>query len=146
MIGVDHFCQLKALYESNSPSITLLFSHPELWRDISNKGLPIVSSAPFSQQTHLSILQTSSLKVYSQLYMQTSSWVTFRQHTRQCTDLLLGHMPGMMTIWINLFHPLLKLLSQQLQLEFVLLYGLIMQTVLGFKFWGMALQSTCFLV
>ena len=32
--------------------MTLLFSHPELWRDISNKGLPIISSAPFSQQTH----------------------------------------------------------------------------------------------
>ncbi len=30
--------------------MTLLFSHPELWRDISNKGLPIVSSAPFLQQ------------------------------------------------------------------------------------------------
>ena len=32
--------------------MTLLFSHPEIWRDISNKGLPIVSSAPFTQQTH----------------------------------------------------------------------------------------------
>jgi hypothetical protein len=42
----------KALYESNSPSVTLLFSHPEIRRDISNKGLPIVSSAPFTQQTH----------------------------------------------------------------------------------------------
>ena len=42
----------KALYESNSSSVTLLFSHPEIWQDISNKGLPIVSSAPFTQQTH----------------------------------------------------------------------------------------------
>jgi hypothetical protein len=85
-------------------------------------------------------LQTTSLKVYSQLYyivMQTSSWVTFHQHTCQCSDLLLGHMPGMMTIWINVFHPLLQLLSQQLRLEFVLLYGQIMQTVLGFQLWGM---------
>ena len=32
--------------------MTLLFSHPELRRDISNKGLPIVSLALFSQQTH----------------------------------------------------------------------------------------------
>jgi hypothetical protein len=42
----------KDLYESDAPSETLLFSHPELLRDISNKGLPIISSAPFSQQTH----------------------------------------------------------------------------------------------
>ncbi len=32
--------------------MTLLFSHPELRQDISNKGLPIVSLAPFLQQTH----------------------------------------------------------------------------------------------
>jgi hypothetical protein len=42
----------KDLYESDTPSVTLLFSHLELRRDISNKGLPIISSAPFSQQTH----------------------------------------------------------------------------------------------
>ena len=42
----------KDLYENDAPSVTLLFSHPELRRDISNKGLPILSSAPFSQQTH----------------------------------------------------------------------------------------------
>jgi len=42
----------KALYTSDAPSVTLLFSHPELQWDISNKGLPIISSAPFSQQTH----------------------------------------------------------------------------------------------
>ena len=48
----DAQAAFKALYESDSPSVTLLFSHPELRRDISIKGLPIVSSAPFSQQTH----------------------------------------------------------------------------------------------
>jgi hypothetical protein len=48
----DAQAAFKALYESNSPSVTLLFSHPELRRDISNKGLPIVSLALFSQQTH----------------------------------------------------------------------------------------------
>ena len=42
----------KDLYESDVPSVTLLFSHPELRRDISNKGLPIISLDPFSQQTH----------------------------------------------------------------------------------------------
>ena len=42
----------KVLYEGDAPSVTLLFSHPELRRDISNKGLPIISAAPFSQQTH----------------------------------------------------------------------------------------------
>jgi hypothetical protein len=42
----------RCLYETSAPSVTLLFSHPELRRDISNKGLPIVSLAPFLQQTH----------------------------------------------------------------------------------------------
>jgi hypothetical protein len=42
----------KDLYNSDAPSVALLFSHPELRQDISNKGLPIISSAPFSQQTH----------------------------------------------------------------------------------------------
>jgi hypothetical protein len=42
----------RALYDAGTPFVTLLFSHPEIHRDISNKGLPIVSSAPFSQQTH----------------------------------------------------------------------------------------------
>ncbi len=32
--------------------VTLLFSHPEIRQDISHDGLPIVSSAPFSQQVH----------------------------------------------------------------------------------------------
>ncbi len=42
----------QVLYDDGIPFVTLLFSHPELHRDISNKGLPIVLSAPFSQQTH----------------------------------------------------------------------------------------------
>jgi hypothetical protein len=42
----------RALYDAGTPFVTLLFSHPELRRDTSNKGLPIVLSAPFSQQTH----------------------------------------------------------------------------------------------
>jgi hypothetical protein len=42
----------QALYTAGTPSVTLLFSHPELRRNISNKGLPIVSSAPFTQQIH----------------------------------------------------------------------------------------------
>ena len=35
-----------------APSCTLLFSHPEVTPDISNKGLPILSSSDFSQLTH----------------------------------------------------------------------------------------------
>jgi hypothetical protein len=35
-----------------SPFVTLLFSHPKIRQDISHDGLPIVSSAPFSQQVH----------------------------------------------------------------------------------------------
>jgi hypothetical protein len=34
------------------PSTRLLFSHPEFRQDVSSDGLPIVSSAPFSQQIH----------------------------------------------------------------------------------------------
>jgi hypothetical protein len=41
-----------SLYETGAPSVTLLFPHPELRRGISNKGLPIVSLAPFLQQMH----------------------------------------------------------------------------------------------
>ncbi len=52
MTILDAQAAFKELYKSGAPSATLLFSHPELWRDISNKGLPIVSLAPFSQQTH----------------------------------------------------------------------------------------------
>ena len=35
-----------------SPSCTLLFSHPEVKPNISNKGLPIMSTSNFSQYTH----------------------------------------------------------------------------------------------
>ncbi len=37
---------------SDSQIVKLLFSHPEIRQDISHDGLPIVSSAPFSQQIH----------------------------------------------------------------------------------------------
>jgi hypothetical protein len=37
---------------SGSQLVTLLFSHPEIRHDISHDGLPIVSSAPFSQHIH----------------------------------------------------------------------------------------------
>ena len=35
-----------------TPTCTLLFSHPEITPDISNKGLPIMSPSNFSQFTH----------------------------------------------------------------------------------------------
>ncbi len=37
------------LRTSNSPSVTLLFSHPEVRPSLSQAGLPVVSSAPFTQ-------------------------------------------------------------------------------------------------
>ena len=40
------------LHTSKSPSVTLLFSHPEVRPSISQTGLPVVSSAPFTQLTH----------------------------------------------------------------------------------------------
>lgn len=45
----EAFSQLVADGTSN---ITLLFSHPKIRQDISHDGLPIVSSAPFTQQIH----------------------------------------------------------------------------------------------
>jgi hypothetical protein len=39
-------------HDSGLPSITLLFSHPEICQDTSHDGLPIVYSAPFSQHVH----------------------------------------------------------------------------------------------
>jgi hypothetical protein len=42
----------KELYDRGAHSVTLLFSHPELRKDISNNGLPIISSPPFTQLTH----------------------------------------------------------------------------------------------
>jgi hypothetical protein len=38
--------------DSGVPSLTLLFSHPEVRQDVSHEGLPVVSSAPFSQHVH----------------------------------------------------------------------------------------------
>jgi hypothetical protein len=35
-----------------SSLVKLLFTHPEIRQDVSRDGLPIVSSAPFSQQVH----------------------------------------------------------------------------------------------
>jgi hypothetical protein len=43
------FSQLNA---DGASTITLLFSHPEIRQDISHDGLPIISSAPFSQHVH----------------------------------------------------------------------------------------------
>jgi hypothetical protein len=43
------FQQLSA---TRAPTCTLLFSHPEITPDISNKGLPIMSASNFSQFTH----------------------------------------------------------------------------------------------
>ena len=40
------------LRTSGSPSVTLLFSHPEVRPNLSQAGLPIVSLAPFTQHTH----------------------------------------------------------------------------------------------
>ncbi|MBZ5782196.1 hypothetical protein, partial [Klebsiella aerogenes] len=40
------------LCTSNATSVILLFSHPEVRPNLSQDGLPIVSSAPFSQLTH----------------------------------------------------------------------------------------------
>jgi hypothetical protein len=40
------------LCTSSSPSVTLLFSHPEVRPNLSQAGLPIVSLAPFTQHTH----------------------------------------------------------------------------------------------
>jgi len=43
---------LQELSANGSPSCALLFSHPEVTPDISNKGLPILSLSDFSQFTH----------------------------------------------------------------------------------------------
>ncbi len=40
------------LRTSSSSSVTLLFSHPEVRPSLSQAGLPVVSSAPFTQLTH----------------------------------------------------------------------------------------------
>jgi hypothetical protein len=51
MINEAHTA-FKAASNKGTPSIWLLFSHPEFRQDVSHDGLPIVSSAPFSQQIH----------------------------------------------------------------------------------------------
>ena len=40
------------LSDSNAKGCLLLFSHPKVNRDISNQGLPIMSSTNFTQFTH----------------------------------------------------------------------------------------------
>jgi hypothetical protein len=47
--AVDTF---RVLGLSGSPSTTLLFAHPEIRPNLSHDGLPIVSSAPFTQHVH----------------------------------------------------------------------------------------------
>ena len=42
----------KSIHDSGSTSITLLFAHPEVRPNLSRDGLPILSSAPFTQATH----------------------------------------------------------------------------------------------
>lgn len=48
----DTKAKLQQVVESGSHSVTLLFSHPEIRPNLSNKGIPIISSAPFTQQVH----------------------------------------------------------------------------------------------
>jgi hypothetical protein len=43
---------LRELVDSGDTTVVLLFSHPELRPNLSHNGLPIVSSAPFTQQVH----------------------------------------------------------------------------------------------
>ena len=40
------------LAQSGAPSMVLMFAHPEIRPNLSHDGLPIVSSAPFTQQVH----------------------------------------------------------------------------------------------
>ena len=43
---------LQSLVHNGSPSTILLFAHPEIRPNLSHNGLPIVSSAPFTQHIH----------------------------------------------------------------------------------------------
>ena len=43
---------LQSLVQDRSPSTVLLFAHPEIRPNLSHNGLPIVSSAPFTQHIH----------------------------------------------------------------------------------------------
>jgi hypothetical protein len=69
--------------------------------------------------------------------MLISYLVTFLRHICQSTDKLLGLMPGMMHTWTTLSLHLLLPPSLLLQLEYMLLFHLIMQTILGSLFLGM---------
>jgi hypothetical protein len=40
------------LSSDGATSVTLLFSHPKIYQDISHDGLPLMSSAPFNQHIH----------------------------------------------------------------------------------------------
>ncbi len=85
----------------------------------------------------LSILQIISRRVSKLLcfiVMLTLSLVTFLLHTCQFTILLLGLMPGMTSIWTILHLHLLLPPWLLLQLEYMLLFRLIMQTTLGSQF------------
>jgi hypothetical protein len=42
----------KTLQDEGYTHATLLFAHPKVHPDISRKGLPIISMAPFTQLTH----------------------------------------------------------------------------------------------
>ena len=43
---------LQTMVKEGSPSTVLLFAHPEIRPNLSHNGLPIVSSAPFTQHIH----------------------------------------------------------------------------------------------
>ena len=68
----DVHLALMKLMERHSTSVTLLFAHPEIRPSVSQDGLPIVSSAPFTQHIH------------DQL---NNRWefTTVAQHLRSCT-------------------------------------------------------------
>jgi len=48
----DASSTLRTLVDSDAQLVTLLFSHPEIGPNLSRNGLPIVSSAPFTQHVH----------------------------------------------------------------------------------------------
>ena len=48
----DASSTLRTLVNSGAQSVTLQFSHPEIRPNLSRNGLPIVSSAPFTQHVH----------------------------------------------------------------------------------------------
>ena len=48
----DVATEMKSLVDSGADTVVLLFSHPEIRPNLSHVVLPIVSSAPFTQQIH----------------------------------------------------------------------------------------------